>query len=176
MAKTYNTIPSVATGDLLTATAWNTQATNVNNYRVPPICRVYRAAALNQTANGAAQTIAFDTESVDTDAMHDTVTNTTRITFNTAGVYMVGGSVAFTPNSTGVRAAKITVNGTTDIAYADQQSAAAAASAIHVVTSYSFAANDYIELGGYQNSGGNLAYFVTYQSVNFWATWVGQVS
>ena len=88
MAKTYNTIPSVATGDLLTATAWNNQATNVNNYRVPPAVRVTRSTS-NQSItlpsyvqwNNAAA-------SFDTDGMWSSGANT-RLTINTAGLYLV---------------------------------------------------------------------------------------
>jgi hypothetical protein len=44
VAKTYNSIPSVATGDVYTAAAHNNIVTNVNNYRVPPACIVQRAS------------------------------------------------------------------------------------------------------------------------------------
>jgi len=82
MPKTYNTIPSVATGDVLTATAWNNQATNVNNYRVPPAVRVKLTASKTITSDVG---ISWDAEDYDTDAMW---TSGATVTINTAGIYL----------------------------------------------------------------------------------------
>lgn len=54
----------------------------------PPACRVYNSAN-ESIASGAPTTVTFDTELFDTDSMHSTVSNTSRITINTAGVYIV---------------------------------------------------------------------------------------
>ena len=54
----------------------------------PPACRVYHNA--NQALASATDVVlAFNQERYDTDSMHDTVTNNSRITFNTAGLYLV---------------------------------------------------------------------------------------
>lgn len=73
-------------------------------------CRVTHNA--NQAcADSSNTTLAFNTESYDSDTMHDTVTNNSRITIKTAGKYYVYACVAWTSNATGRRALKFWVNG-----------------------------------------------------------------
>jgi hypothetical protein len=85
MAKTYNTISTFTSGQVLTAAQMNEIGTNVNNYRVPPSCRLVRSGDLTYTSNAA---IAWNSEAYDTDTMHDNSTNNSRITINTAGIYL----------------------------------------------------------------------------------------
>lgn len=55
-----------------------------------PACRVRRSGNGNQSIPaGALTAISFDSERFDTDTMHDNLTNPTRITFNTAGIYVM---------------------------------------------------------------------------------------
>ena len=111
MPKTYNTIPTVSTGDVYTATAHNNIVTNVNNTRVPPAVRLTGSA--NLTGYGSGNVITYNTETYDTDDMHSTSTNTSRITFQTAGVYLVVFSVRATWAGTMTnQSAEIWLNGT----------------------------------------------------------------
>lgn len=84
MAKTYNTISTVNTGDVYTATAHNAIATNVNNYRVPPMCEVYRTSNLTSYTPNTA--ITWQAERYDTDGMW---TSGSSITIGTDGIYAV---------------------------------------------------------------------------------------
>lgn len=87
MAKTYNTISTFTSGQILTATQMNGIGTNVNNYRVPPMVRCVRSGNLTYTANAD---VAWNgTDTYDTDDMHDPATNNTRITPTTNGIYLV---------------------------------------------------------------------------------------
>ena len=89
MAKTYNTISSVSTGDVYTATQHNSIVTNVNNYRVPPMARITKNGTTRPYTSATA--IAFDngtTNGYDTDGMYSAGANT-RLTVQTAGVYLV---------------------------------------------------------------------------------------
>ena len=181
MPKTYPSLGTFTSGQILTAAKMNDVATNITNIRVPPMCRVFRAAAGTHTSTGNFQAIAFDTQSLDTEEPGDNmwvVGSATRITFKTAGVYQVGGIATFAINTTGVRAAVIRLNGTTDIARHDQGSAPSSAINVGLLphTIYSFAVNDYIELYAFQSSGGNLAYSVGTDQLNLYAAWAGQVS
>jgi hypothetical protein len=94
MAYTYNTIPTVSTGDVYTATAHNNIVENVNNYRVPPACQVRRTTnQTSYTADAAItwQSAAFDTEK-DNDAaqpMWEASPNPSRITIRTSGLYLI---------------------------------------------------------------------------------------
>lgn len=184
MAKTYNTFTNVSTGDVLTATNFNNVLTNVGNYRVPPICSVYRNAALSQTSSGNYQAVSFDTEHFTntgtgdspTDPMWQSGTNPTRITFRTTGIYQVTGSATFNGNATGLRAIRINRNGSS----AAYGTLVPANSVINYLTVSAIieatAVTDYVELAVYQDTGGNLAYQVGSDVMRFSAVWVGQKS
>jgi hypothetical protein len=72
--------------------------------------RVYRSTNQSLTS-GSLVTISFDTESWDTSALHDPSTHTERLTIPQTGVYVIGGCVAFTSNSTGRRLLILRQNG-----------------------------------------------------------------
>ena len=97
MAKTYTNLTAVATGDVLTATNFNNAQTTINNHTVPPACKATRSSDLSFTT---ATTIAWNSEDFDTDAMHDTATNNTRITANTDGIYIVTLALSMTYTGT----------------------------------------------------------------------------
>jgi hypothetical protein len=84
MAKTYNTIGTFTAGNVLTAAEMNDLGENSNNYRVPPMCQVYRSTDLTGYTSSAA--ISWDAEAFDTDGMWSTGTD---VTINTAGVYSI---------------------------------------------------------------------------------------
>lgn len=127
-------------------------------------CLVYPSGSI-VTHNNAVTLLTFDSESYDTDSMHDTVTNPGRVVIP-SGVTMVrmygqvciGGS-----NSPGYRYAGILKNGTTNlyvgggaVSYAPNGSASAAT--ILQVSSpvVSVVAGDYFSLYAFQNSGGDV--------------------
>lgn len=177
MPKTYNTIPQVATGDLLTATAWNNQATNVNNYRVPPMCRVQLSG--NQSiANSTTKDLSFGTESVDTDGMFTATSSV--ITIQTAGIYLIAANVIFSPNAGGVRQVVITRNDVADatnnvIAGAFGAGSSTTNNSFSLASAMSLSVNDTLRLNVFQNTGGALNVLAgdyTFLS----ATWLGQVS
>lgn len=116
--------------------------------------RVYNNA--NITISTASDTaLTFNSERYDADTIHDTGSNTSRLTCKTAGKYIIVGHVEFASNATGARQVFIRLNGTTDIgrqAYLSPGSA----TRFCITTIYDLALNDYIELVVWQNSGGNL--------------------
>jgi len=177
MAKTYNTLGTVAPGDVLRANsgtaAYNGVITNINNFRVPPMCRVYRATTLTPYTAGSA--ITWDAESFDTDGMHDAVTNTSRITANTAGVYSFTGSVRVdTTGSFTSRNIFAKVNGTTFVWQA-LGPAAGTNDSSPVAFSYLLAVNDYVELFVANGGTGTFAIADSVEA-NITATWLGQLS
>lgn len=69
----------------LTATQWDAQVRDVFLFLMnPPLCDLAMNTGLLH-ANGTATLETYDTESADTDAMHSTVSNPSRIIFNTSG-------------------------------------------------------------------------------------------
>jgi hypothetical protein len=176
MPKTYNTIPTVSTGDVYTATAHNAIGTTINSMRVPPSCKA-RRTSVQTIANASATAIQFDaSDSFDTDTMHDTVTSNTRITVNTSGIYIVTGQIYFATSATGsYRVISIAKNGT-ELASANF---GAGTDKRCTLTYIDAAANatDYYELLAYQDSGGNLnTQTVHGVTSELSATWLGQVS
>lgn len=102
-------------------------------------------------------TVPLDTETYDTDTMHDLITNNSRITCKTAGTYLMIGLVSFAVNATGDRYSCFRFNDTTDFS----KSGGIPGDAIVITRSIcidirTLAVNDWIELRGYQTSGGAL--------------------
>ena len=122
-----------------------------------PGCRVYNSGNLT-VANATAYAIPFNSEHFDTDGLHSTSTNTSRITISTAGVYSIGGNIRCAANGTGGRDLYILLNGTTALAQVGFNGSATTAnvSQIQVHSIWKLEANDYIQLFFYQTSGGNL--------------------
>lgn len=121
--------------------------------------RVFNSAAIS-VANATDTALTFNSEQYDNDpngAIHDTGSNTSRLTCRTAGFYLVGGCVEFAANATGFRQVSLRVNGATPIAIQTTLSLGGAdATRLTVHAVYSFFATDYVELMAYQNSTGAL--------------------
>ena len=96
----------------------------------------------------------WDEELYDTDGMHDTVTNNSRITFKTAGKYSISAQSEWGINSGGFRFMDIIKNGVDSIARV--RDLAENASEHNIAFVGEFAVNDYIELIVFQDTGGNL--------------------
>lgn len=128
---------------------------------VTPVARAYRLATSAQDIpNNAWTSIGFDAETSDNDNIHDTATNNTRFTCKTAGVYSLFGVVHITNNSTGVREARILLNGGSfsNVLASDSRNAVNGDhTIIPISTTVELAVGDYVELQAYQNSGGLLA-------------------
>jgi hypothetical protein len=180
MPKTYTalTVANATAGNAILASDFSSVFTNLNNMRVPPAARIHRAAALSQTATGGYQTVAFDTETfTNTDGMWAAGTPS-RITLTTAGLYLLTASATLTTVGTGIRAIRIIVTTGASSATVIETGGVngSAAGYQNAVTTWSCAANDYVTVDVFQNSGGNLAYSVGSQSVFLSAAWLGQVS
>lgn len=100
--------------------------------------------------------LAFNSERWDTDTIHDTATNNTRLTCKTAGVYDIKAQVEFESNSTGHRQVDIRLNGTTALLSQIFPAINGNVTRVNVATSYRLALNDYVECLALQDSGGNL--------------------
>lgn len=136
----------------------------------PPGCRANRTTtqSISNNASTAVQLNAADSH--DTGALHDTSTNNTRITVATAGIYLIQGQIDWAASTIGRRGSLIRLNGATELAK-QNLSADADDPVVQVVTLYSLAASDYVELLAYQNSGGSLNLDTAHLSVQ----WVGHV-
>ena len=77
------------------------------------MCSVERTSS--QVMGTSWTDMTFPTENVDTDEMHDTSSNTERVTINTAGKYLVVGSVTKVSSSSYYSSARLCKNGSTQL-------------------------------------------------------------
>lgn len=119
-------------------------------------CRLIKTAA-QTLSNSAAplDKITWDTEQYDTLNWHSTSSNTDRVTITSDGSYIIMTTISFTANATGSRGVSIMVNGS-EIAYSRIPATSNANQYVNCATSKTLSANDYIQIGAFQNSGGNL--------------------
>ena len=127
-----------------------------------PRATVYNAASVSLTT--ATWTLAtFDTDKQDTDACHDTGSNTSRLVATTPGLYLVTAQVYFAPSGTGNRGVNFTPNGggtraSTNAALSDGFCAGVnnTNQLVSVSFEWSAAEDDFLEMWVYQSSGSGL--------------------
>lgn len=154
-----------------TLTAGTPQNVNDLNSNLSAIVTEFNAAIPQVRATSTAATslstatltmLPMEAETYDTGTpsnnMHDTSTNNSRLICRVAGLYLIVGTATYTANATGGRGAAIKLNGTTYISETFVGNCGASVETSVTTTSvYRLAVNDYVELFGYQNSGGSLA-------------------
>lgn len=120
-------------------------------------CSVYKSGL--QSINTATYTaLTWDLENYDTDSIHSTVSNTSRFTVPTGkgGKWLLSGTLQYASNSTGQRGGAIYINGVL-YSYMNQlQSTGALDIILSSAVVLNLAAADYVEVYGWQNSGGAL--------------------
>ena len=159
MPRTAPVPPTETPGLYNTSALFNAQVRDLNKFALaPPIFSAYQAP--NQSIpNNAFTSATLDTERVDSDAGHSTVTNTSRYTFQVAGWYLAYGVAAFTVAGAGARGVKFLTNGTTAVPASEQIILPGSIATSTVGTFVPVQANvgDYLELQVFQNSGGVLS-------------------
>lgn len=172
----------LASGAVSTSAKLGAKIVAPSNLAITPTCRVTHNASQNTSGTANATTaIAFNTERWDTDTLHDTVTNNTRITVVTAGVYVLNFSGLITSAQDG-DVMRIRLNGSTSIAGQGFVTYAPGGTTttwnITMTAVYTLAATDYVE-AIYVNSAGTGARAVTNTgnvSPEFSAVWSGNFS
>lgn len=175
----YSAPTTRSTGFLVTAAVWNQDVVdNVAFLANPPACRVRRTTA--QSINNNTETaITFDAERYDTDGMHSTSSNTSRITINTAGIYTIGATLELAAATDYSRwYVTIKLNATTYLALWQDQDPGTANGGrnVTITTDYKFAAADYVELYVLQQNGAAAARNINSSaafSPEFYARWSG---
>lgn len=120
-----------------------------------PGARVTHSA--NQSVlNGTATALNFNSERYDTDNIHSTSSNTSRLTCVTPGRYSISTNIRFDINATGYRKVGILLNGATYIAFQTQPAVSGVETDISLTTQYQLVAGNYVEVWVQQNSGGAL--------------------
>ena len=116
-------------------------------------CRVYNNANLSRNNADFATLLTFNTERYDTDAYHDTSSNTGRITIPTGlgGYYRVGAHVEWASNATGIRYLYLTINGTV-IATDTRMAVNGETTRVSISTEINASATNYFEVLAVQTS------------------------
>jgi hypothetical protein len=171
-----NTIVYLEAGDYVTLCAYQDSGGNLDlksewYQDVPaPAFTIFRldaaegARAYNSANNtigtGSWTPVTLNSEAYDTDAIHSTATNTSRLTAQTAGYYIICGNVRWDNSTAGNRRnLKILYNGTTDLAFFHPVPATWPNydQIFSIITIYYLDIGDYVEISVYQDTGGNLA-------------------
>ncbi len=120
-------------------------------------CRAYHNANIS-ISHATATVIPLNSERYDTDNIHDTTTNTSRLTCQTPGLYLITACVRFAANTTGDR--QIYIRHSTGSIIAAQTVRACASSSrptdLCIATIWQMSADQYVELFAWQDSGAAL--------------------
>ena len=128
----------------------------------PPRVCAYQSAASAFAVSGTFYAVGFDAESWDTDTMHSTASNTSRLVATTSGLYVLEAQIAFAANATGVRSIDVRKNAAGNPASGSLVYSARASAVSGVVTTVTadvdvqMAAGDYLEIFAAQTSGASL--------------------
>lgn len=172
-----------ASGDVLTAADMNTYLRDNGRWLSrnatggAPLVRVYNSADLT-VVSGSEFTVTFDTDLVDLGALHNTGSNTERITAGTgqAGWYLVGASLIWDSNATGLRRLRIMDS---TLSWAEEEiapnSGAVTIQTISTLIHLPTAGTSYAQVKADQNSGADrvLNHSGTW-APGFWAAWIGE--
>ena len=107
--------------------------------------RAYNSGAISVDHDTATK-LTFDSERYDTDSIHNTSTNTGRLTCNTAGKYLIVCNVQFGFDGDGYRLVNILLNNTDIIGRAADDTAATLSPGFEVSTIWDMTVGDYVEV------------------------------
>lgn len=117
--------------------------------------RVYNNADIS-IPNDTVTVLTFNSERYDTDSIHSTVANTSRLTCQTAGKYIICANTRFAASATGRRMFQFMLNGSIIITEVQLPATAADHMGFSLSTIYDLSVGDYVEHTAFQNSGGAL--------------------
>lgn len=150
---------TVSPGGFITASLWNAGVYNTLLYGLNVPIFVGTQTTVQSTANGWTPA-SLDTEQIDSYGGHSNTTNPSRYTVQVAGWYTVAGVAVFVGSGTGIRAARIQVNGNYVQGTAQFVAPSSTGSFTGVMTAtraVQLSPGDYVELGLGQTTGGALS-------------------
>lgn len=159
------TLPAFRTwvaGEVVTAAFMNSNIRDGGNYFLAQPLASLRQNVVQSVPNNAWTAITFDTEDLDTDNGHSTSTNTSRYVAATAGWHLCTYDLSFVGNVTGRRGGRMRMNGAdTGVGFGMGRVLMNTSSAFDAAVCGSGllqfnGTTDYVELMGFQDSGGAL--------------------
>jgi hypothetical protein len=159
------TVPTYRTwvvGELVTASFMNTNIRDPGNFLISSPLFEGRQTVAQSIPTSANTAINLDTEDIDSDNGHSTVTNTSRYTLQTAGWWRISGGVGMTANATGARQMSILKNSGVNGGSAQWFAPGAVTFSAATRTKCIFGiVGDFFEIAIFQNSGGALNTVIT---------------
>lgn len=155
------TVPSEitwVTGQVVTAAQLNSNLRDAVNFIIGPPMWVIRQTAAQSIADSAVTALTWDTEDLDRDGVHSTVTNTSRCTAQTQGWYDLKGQYGFASIAAAgvIRDGRFRINGVaTDYWGVQVPTVANAAGQLTVVGDLFLNVSDYVEVYAQQFNGGS---------------------
>jgi hypothetical protein len=133
-----------------------------SHLRAPPRVQAYHNANQSMVTD-VSTVVALNSERYDVGDMHSTTTNNSRLTFTTAGIYVVTFLCSFAGNTAGDRRALIRKNGAETIGGSEKKalSSATPECGISVTVQEWFQVNEYVEATVKQDSGGSINLLAT---------------
>lgn len=163
-------------GETLTASILNTHVRdNLSFLYTPPMCRVRNSASISIATSGVSQALTFNSERFDTDSMHSTTVDTSRVNTPTAGKYLFTGHVQFASGGGNYRETFVRLSGATIVAHLQLPPVGGGiVTAMSIATAYACLVTNYAELVVAQDTGGalNVTSAPNY-SPEFSAIWLG---
>jgi hypothetical protein len=118
-----------------------------------PAVRAIDTSGTQTLATGVETGINFNTNLYDTDGIHSTTSNTSRFTAKTPGIYNFAANLRMNVSGGTTRYIYVKKNGSESVNL-KQEATSSAATDMAVAGQVMLAAGDYLELWGFQNSGG----------------------
>lgn len=146
-------------GGSLAVLGYAVQTTTLVKGQAPAGVQAYNSGTQSHSSSGSWLTLTLDSERWDTDGYHSSTVNPSRLTIpaGRSGYYRITGSTLFQNSSTGGRFLKLMKNGTTGLRESGESAVSSAHGArFDISTEAYLSAGDYIEMQGYQDSGGTL--------------------
>jgi len=128
-----------------------------------PTVRVTRTSA-ESVVSGVEKYLTPNLKEWDTNVFWNSSVNPSRLTFRAAGLYQVGGRIAWNAINGGIRYVNIRLNRTTDITKESRAGTNSSSVEANLSTIYYFNAGDYLEFNVFANVGS-----VTARIMEFWA-------
>ncbi|MEV6833470.1 hypothetical protein AB0N17_02895 [Streptomyces sp. NPDC051133] len=170
------TLASEISGNFFTAALARAGIYNAGTFLLNPPLFVGTQGTTQSVTSSSWTALTLDTEQVDSYGGHSTSSNTSRYIAQVAGVYAVCGVASWASSATGVRGTRLHVNGSVvqgsaQMTLPSGDSGSAIATPVRTVR---LAAGDYVEVAGWQSSGGALATTVTTDvACALWVCWSG---
>lgn len=160
MSRSIPTLTTWTVGQLVTAALMNSNILALGTFLLSPPLAAMVQTLSQSIPNNQWTSINLDTNQIDSDGGHSTVSNTSQYVIQVPGTYLACGSNTFSGNATGVRATRIAKNGSPYQGSGNEDGPDGASGLISVATPMILipcVASDVLQLQAFQTTGAGLS-------------------